>query len=86
MLEEGWEKDSEGAEQQAMNCLLQTFLVVVEQEEDRASSCRLKNQYFEDSESQHFVQPVVVAAELLQPSLFFLRLQRLPPCSAPDNF
>lgn len=86
MLEEGWEKGLEGAGQQAMHCLLQTFWVVEEQEEDHASSCRLKNQYFEDSESQHFVQQAVVAAELLQPSLFFLRLQQQPPCSAPDSF
>lgn len=85
-LEEDWEKDSEGAEQQAMHCLLQTFWVVVEQEEDLASRCRLKNQCFAGSESQHLVQRVVVVAEPLQPFLFFRRLQQLPPCSAPDSF
>ena len=85
-LEEDWGKGLEGAEQRAMRCLLRTFWVVVEQEEDHASSCRLKNQYFEGSESQHFVQRVAVVAGLLQPFLFFLRLQQLPPCSAPDSF
>ena len=69
-----------------MSCLLQTFLVVGEQEEDRASSCRLKNQYFEGSESQHFVQRGVGVAELLQLFLSSLRLQQQPPCSAPDSF
>ena len=85
-LEEDWGKDSEGAEQQAMHCLLLIFWVVVEQEEDHASRCRLKNQYFEDSESQHLVQPVVAVAGLLQPFPFSRRLQQLPPCSAPDSF
>jgi hypothetical protein len=60
--------------------------VVGEREEDHALSCHLKNQYFGGSKSQHLVQQAVVAAGLLQPFLSFLRLQQLPPCSAPDSF
>jgi hypothetical protein len=86
VLEEDWVKDSEGAERQAMHSLLQTFWVVEEQEADHASRHHPRNQCFEDLESQHLVQREVVAVELLQPSLSFLRLQQLPPYSAPDNF
>ena len=85
-LEEDWGKDSEGAEQQAMHCLLRIFWVVVEQEEDPASRRRPTNQCFEGSASQQFVQRVAVVVGLLQPFPFFLRLQQLPPCSAPDSF
>jgi hypothetical protein len=85
-LEEDWVKDSEGAEQQVLHFLLQTFLVVEEQEADHASMRHLMNQCSEGSESQHLVQQEVVVVGLLQLFLSFLRLQQQPPCFAPDSF